>query len=242
MTRPLYADLRLTALYDAINPPGPDHAFYLSLGDPPPKRVLDIGSGTGLLAGAFAAHGHRVTGAEPSEAMLAIARRRPEAVRWIQSGAAELSLEEPFDLIYMTGHVFQVFLTDEEIAAVLANLRRHLAPGGRLAFETRNPAARSWEEWRPDSSAERIQVPDLGEIEVHWDIRSVDWPLVTYETHVRLPDGERIVEPDTLRFLEADQLSHLLQQAGFGEALWYGDWDASPLTPESPEIIVVAGR
>ncbi len=240
MTRPLYADQRLTALYDAINPPGPDHDFYLALGEPAPKAVLDVGCGTGALAGSFAARGHDVTGADPSEAMLAVARRRPEAVTWVLAGAAELDLGRYFDLVYMTGHVFQVFLSDEEIAAVLANLRRHLAPGGRLAFETRNPAVRAWEDWRPESSAERLSVAGIGEIEVHWDIRSVDWPLVTYETHVRLPDGEVLVAPDTLRFLDADRLGALMTMAGFEEMAWHGDWDGAPLAPHRPEIIVVA--
>ncbi len=242
MTRPLYADPRLTALYDAINPPGPDHAFYLALAEPPAKRVLDVGCGTGVLACAFAARGHRVTGAEPAEAMLSLARRRPDgrAVTWIGSGALELDLEARFDQIVMTGHVFQVFLEDREIAAVLANLRRHLAPGGRLTFETRNPEIRCWDQWRPKTSAERVHVPDVGEIEVHWDIREEAWPFVTYETHVRLPDGTVIVEPDTLRFLELDALSAMIEQAGFGKTGFYGDWDGSPIAPDCPEFIVVA--
>ena len=75
--------------------------------------------------------------------MIGIARKREscENAIWINSGAAELALEARFDLIIMTGHVFQVFLEDEEVGVVLKNLRARLAPGGRLAFETRNALA-----------------------------------------------------------------------------------------------------
>ena len=88
-----YADTRLAALYDALNPPGDDTEFYLSLPGQPPQAILDMGCGTGQLACAFAAQGHQVTGADPAAAMLAVARGRPGAdrVRWIQADAAGLS-------------------------------------------------------------------------------------------------------------------------------------------------------
>ena len=34
--------------------------------------------------------------------------------------------------------------------------RRHLAPGGRIAFETRNPAVREWDSWTPALTREQI--------------------------------------------------------------------------------------
>lgn len=240
--RPLYADRRLAALYDAINPPGPDYDFYVDLAEPAPKRLLDMGCGTGRLACAWAARGHRVTGAEPATAMLAQARAKAEGagVEWVAAGAADLDLEARFDLIVMTGHVFQVFMSDAEIRAVLATLRRHLAPAGRLAFETRNPARREWESWTPESSREALTVEGLGSVEVHWDLRSVEGEEVVYETHVLLADGQRLMQADRLRFIERAPLETLLRDSGFGRLTWYGDWDRSALTPSSPEIVVVA--
>jgi len=73
----IFADPRLAAVYDVFNPPGNETAFYLDLAGPAPLRVLDVGSGTGRLACALAARGHRAAGADPAAAMLAIARRRP---------------------------------------------------------------------------------------------------------------------------------------------------------------------
>ncbi len=64
-----YADPRLAALYDALNPSDASTAFYLGLAGPAPARILDMGCGTGLLACEFAARGHDVTGADPAAAM-----------------------------------------------------------------------------------------------------------------------------------------------------------------------------
>jgi SAM-dependent methyltransferase len=236
-----YADTRLTALYDALNPPGDDTAFYLSLAGPPPRAILDVGCGTGLLACALAARGHQVTGADPAPAMLAVARARPggDQVRWIETDAAGLSGPTRFDLIIMTGHVFQLLLDDGDVRAALGTLRRRLAPGGRIAFETRNPGAREWQYWSPRETRRRLDTP-AGPADVHYDISTVAGDLVTYETCVRFPDGEHVVVPDTLRFMSQAELAGFLAEAGLTADHWYGDWDRSPVTPASPEIITVA--
>jgi SAM-dependent methyltransferase len=236
-----YADIRLAALYDALNPPGDDTDFYLSLPGEPPQAILDVGYGTGLLACALAARGHEVTGADPAAAMLAVARGRPggDQVRWIETDAAALSVPTRFDLVVMTGHVFQLLLDDDDVRAALGALRRHLAPGGRIAFETRNPAVREWQYWSPAETQERIETPG-GPADVHYDIRSVTGELVTYETCIRFPGGEQIAVPDTLRFMDQAGVARFLAGAGLTDVTWYGDWDRSPAGPDSPEIIAVA--
>ncbi len=236
-----YADTRLAALYDALNPPGDDTAFYLSLAGQPPQTILDMGCGTGLLACAFAAQGHQVTGADPAAAMLAVARARPggERVRWIETDAAGLSVPTRFDLVVMTGHVFQLLLGDDDVRGALAALRRQLAPGGRVAFETRNPEAREWRYWSPEETKERVDTT-AGPADVHYDISSVSGQFVTYETCIRFPDGESVVTPDTLRFMDQAELAGFLTGAGLTDVTWYGDWDRSPVSPASPEIIAVA--
>ena len=238
-----YTDPRLAAVYDPLNPPDAADAFYLALAGREPLTILDMGCGTGRLAVALAERGHAVTGADPAPAMLDIACRRPggEKVRWIESKAATLDLGPVFDLIIMTGHVFQVFLEDEEISAVLANLRGHLAPDGRLAFEMRNAAVRDWETWTPDETREVVQVPGIGPVQVHHDIARVEGRLVTFQTHFVFRPGDTAFTESTLRFMDHGEVAHFVESAGLRAQGWYGDWDRSPLKDDSPEIIVIAG-
>lgn len=236
-----YADPRLAALYDALNPAGASTAFYLGLPGAPPARILDMGCGTGLLACEFATRGHDVTGADPAAAMLATARGRPgsDQVRWIQADAAGLATGTRFDLIIMTGHVFQLLLEDRDVRAALRALARHLAPDGRLAFETRNPAVREWQDWNPRDTRERVEAAGVV-ADVHYDISSVAGELVTYETCFDFTGGDRVVVPDTLRFMDQAQVAAFLAEAGLAQVTWYGDWDRSPCRPGSPEIIADA--
>jgi len=240
----IYTDPRLAAVYEVLNPPAADTDFYLDLAGDAPIDVLDMDCGTGILAVEFARRGHNATGADPAAAMLQIALLRPggERVTWVHADAAGLDLDIRFDLIVMTGHVFQVFLGDDEVHAVLASLHTHLAPGGRLAFETRNPAARAWQTWTPAETHSVADVPGIGTVEVHHDVREAASHLVTFDTHFRFPDGDAVAEPSTLRFMTQDELAAFLAAAGFADVAWYGDWDSSPIGPTSPEIIAVATK
>lgn len=243
-TRPCaaYAHPRLAATYDIANPPTGDYDFYLRLAGDEPLTILDMGSGTGRLSLKLAARGHRVTGADPAPGMMLAARAKPgaEKVAWVASDAAHLALSTRFDLVIMTGHVFQVFLEDAEIVAALGNLRRHLAPGGRIAFETRNPAAREWDSWTPALTREQIVVPDIGPVVVHYDVTGSDDRYVRFDTHYDFGGGDRIVAPTILRIMDQATLAQLLGESGLTPLEWFGDWDRSALGPKSPEIIVIA--
>ncbi len=98
----------------------------------PGERVLDIGSGPGFLAAEMAAEvgpEGRVYGLDPSESMLASARRRDAPVEFGTGDALSLPfLDEHFDVAVCT----QVYEYVEDIVAALAEARRVLRPGGRL--------------------------------------------------------------------------------------------------------------
>ena len=237
-----YTDPRLAACYDALNPPDAGDAYYLALAGDQPKTILDMGCGTGRLACALAARGHRVTGADPSPGMLQVARSRPghERVTWVDSTAANLALGTRFDLVIMTGHVFQVFLSDEDVRATLRALRRHLAPSGRLAFETRNPLVEDWRTWTPQETREIVQVPGIGAVAIHYDVTSTDRTFVTYETYFRFAPDDLVVATSTLRVMSREELAAFLREAGFTDVIWFGNWDRSPISVASPEIIVIA--
>ncbi len=87
-----------------------------------------------------------MTGIDPAVASLDRARQRPggERVRWVQGTSADVC-DASFEVAVMTAHVAQFFVTDDEWAATLTDLKRSLVPGGRLVFDSRDPVARAWE-------------------------------------------------------------------------------------------------
>jgi SAM-dependent methyltransferase len=105
-----FYDPRLVAIYDKVNPIAEYQTFYLDLAAKlSASSIIDIGCGTGLLACELAKRSHRLIGVEPSNAMLALARRRHygEQVEWIEGDALRLG-EVGADLAIVTGHVAQM--------------------------------------------------------------------------------------------------------------------------------------
>jgi hypothetical protein len=78
-------------------------------------------------------------------------------------------------------------------------------------------------------------------VHVWHQVERVDGEFVTF-TESFAVDGhaEPLVSRSTLRFVTAEHLDHLLAETGFVIEERYGDWDRSPFTHNSREIITVA--
>jgi ubiquinone/menaquinone biosynthesis C-methylase UbiE len=241
----IFDDYAFARLYDTFNPWGAGDDFYLALARQSGGPVLDLGCGTGMLACRIAAEVSPVTGVDLAAGMLQVARSRPGAdrVTWIEGDGRNLQLQQRFNLIYLTGHAFQVFLTDADVLSVLRTAARQLNPEGRLAFETRNPGARAWLSWNPKESRKVAQLPGLGRVEEFSEnVYDSTTGIAELTHHYRFLDkGGQQVGHSRLRFIDRNHLAELIASAGLSPREWYGSWDRSDYSPASREIIVVAG-
>jgi SAM-dependent methyltransferase len=244
-TDEVFEDPRFASLYDHFNAWDVCDDFYLDLARETGGPVLDLGCGTGLLACRIAQEGLSVTGVDPAEGMLRVARSRPgaERVSWVKAEGQTLRLPECFNLIYMTGHAFQALLTDDDAIAVLRAVRDHLGSDGRFAFETRNPAKQAWLSWTPDRRR-AVTTDERGTVEEFFDTMAhPDTGIVDIAAHYRFSDtGRTIVGRSRIRFVDLDHLTRLLTAAKLVPVAWYGDWDRSPLSDASREFIAVTRR
>jgi SAM-dependent methyltransferase len=105
----------------------------------PGERVLDVGSGGGtttIAAGNRVEPGGAIVGADISVPLVELARRRAadKQISNVSFRVADVQRDTvpggPFDVAVSQ---FGVMFFDEPVTA-FANVRRHLSPGGRLAF------------------------------------------------------------------------------------------------------------
>ena len=104
-----------------------------------PGSVMDAGCGTGRVAIELDRRGIDVVGVDLDERMLDEARGKAPHVPWVLGDLSDVEIAGPgpptsrreFDLIVMAGNVM-VFVEAGTEAAIVANMARHLAPGGRL--------------------------------------------------------------------------------------------------------------
>ena len=108
---------------------------------PPPRRILELGCGTGYLTGLLAQRlaGSRILAVDIAEGMLDIARQRvaSPAVEFLLADAEEESFDAAgFDLVVSSATI-QWF---DAPAESLARLASCLRPGGRMLHATFGPA------------------------------------------------------------------------------------------------------
>lgn len=148
-----------------------DLPFYLDLADRFPGPLLEIGAGTGRVTLELAAAGSEIWGIDDSARMLAIASKKlrawPEAasrVHLVQADMRDLSLPVKFALCIIPFRAFLHNLTQADQLATLAAIRRHLKPGGILAFDLFVPLAGVLQQrdWHEEIAAEELAAPEVG--------------------------------------------------------------------------------
>jgi SAM-dependent methyltransferase len=226
-----FSDAALAALYDRFCPweERGDFDFYLPL-VMSAASVLDVGCGTGALLHRARELGHtgKLCGLDPAEGMLEQARRRSD-IDWVLGDLASVGWDQLFELVIMTGHAFQVLVSDDELRNSLGAIQAALTQDGRFVFETRNPLVR-------DDSGVVVRMENEVETPIEGDVVS----FTTTYTSSRWDRPQ--LSRSTLRFLGQEQLSLFLSGADMVIEEQFGDWDRQPLTETSPEIITFARR
>lgn len=212
---PIFADPRLAAIYDDLDPDRSDLDLYRRLVDEfHAQSVIDVGCGTGTFACALARKGVRLTAVDPAAASLDVARGKPGAddVTWILGDATDLPALGA-DMAVMTANVAQVFVTDAVFSSTLDAVAKALRPEGHLVFEVRDPALRAWESWhgRINEGATATE----GTVSELTEITEVDGQLVSFRQTYRFGDGTDAVSNSTLRFRGRTEIDALLHAALF---------------------------
>lgn len=116
----------------------------------------------------------------------------------------------------MTANVAQQIVEADAWRGTLRGAYTALRSGGRLVFETRDPARRAWEEWHREASYAVTDVPGVGAVESWVEVTGVEGQLVTFRwSYVFAADGRTLTSDSTLRFRERGEVEAELAARGF---------------------------
>lgn len=107
-------------------------------------------------------------------------------------------------------------MTDAEWDSALRGAYAALRPGGRLVFETRDPACRAWQGWNAEGTPAHTDIPAVGRVLTWVEVTGVRGQLVCFRsTFVFDADGAVMTSDSTPRFRGRDEIADSLRSAGF---------------------------
>jgi SAM-dependent methyltransferase len=221
--------------------------------------VLELGAGTGRITLGIAEDGAEIWALDASRTMLdgleAKLATRADAVRQrvhvVQGDMRTFALEPRFALIVIPYRAFLHNLTEADQLACLQQVRRHLRPGGALAFNVFHPSL-------------EFMARNAGPLSNVWRLGSTR-PLaaggcvtesyaVSYDTPNRLLHAlQRYDEWDlsgtlvrstllrlTLTYLFPADIRRLLAETGFSDIHIHGGFDEREFSKDDDELVVEA--
>jgi SAM-dependent methyltransferase len=247
--------------YDATYNPGPvdDIPFFVDYARQAKGRILELGCGTGRVLITTAQAGCDITGLDLSSYMLAKCREQlalqsteiQRRVKLIQGDMTNFSTGETYSLITIPSRSFELLITVEEQLACLQCIHQHLKSDGLFLvdFFSPNPTPQlpQIEPQGPAKPAE-IMMPDgckvirLNRISRRHPEQQYNEIEILYI--ITYPDGhmEHPVQAFPFRSFYRYEVEHLLSLCGFRVTNLYGNFDKTPFTADSPEMIFVARK
>lgn len=184
------------------------------------RALLDVGCGTGSHSIPLAGRGYEVTGVDLSPDMVELARRkaaeRGVTASFTTGDMRTVSLGRAFDVVVIMFAVLGYCITDADVAAALANVRRHLRPGGLLLLDVWHAPTLMREGPR-----DRVSVTDEGERQlIKASLRSLDPSGTHVNVRVRVWDivGDTVAasadETHRMRPFARLELERFLRESG----------------------------
>lgn len=245
----------IAALYDLEHDSFRDDIdLLLSFAEATGGSILEMGCGSGRVLAPLAGAGFSVVGLDRSTTMLdrACARLananlvdRVSLVEGDMAGDVPVP-GEPFGLVVFTLNALMHLPSAELQMAALANARNRLGPKGQLVIDIMNPAPDYLVNLASSPALEWSASLDDGSVVDKWAFRHVHPIDQVIETTLWYDlvssEGELVRHRSQfdLRYLHANELSLMLDVAGFAGVHMYGSYELDALDDSSGRILVTA--
>jgi glycine/sarcosine N-methyltransferase len=222
------------------------------------RRVIDVGSGSGMHAAMWAGSGLDVVGVDPDPSMLAQAERNAAdaadaiagaggSLRFVSGGFGELASLglDLADAVTCTGNALPHIAGQEALPATLTDFASVLRPGGLLVLHLLNhdrllaakprsipPVVREVE----DGTWVFLRVMDYVEGGIRFDFVTLHRPAGWWESGAAWESASR---RSVHTALPTALLREGLETAGFTGVAFFGSHDGASLRPDVDESVIV---
>lgn len=202
-------------------------------------RALELGIGTGRIALPLQAAGVTVHGIDSSAAMVARLRAKTggETIPVTMGNFADVAVEGQFELIFIAFNTFFALSSQAEQVRCIANVAKHLAPGGVFVMEGFVP-----DMTRFSAGGQSVRLVSMDDKGVRLDAAQLDpvnQRVMAKQLYIT-PQGIQMY-PVQLRFAWPAELDLMAQLAGLQLRQRWGGWNRAPFTADSMRHVSVFG-
>ena len=182
-----------------------------------PKKILEVGCGTGSYTKILLERGYEVTAVDISKDMLKIAGEKC-ACKFIKGDIRDITINERFDTCIAMFAVMGYITSNSDIIKALNNIHKHLKPNGIFIFDVWNglavmrllPEQRMKEVENDKIKIVRVAIPNLRAFD---HICEVNYKLLILNKAESTVN--EINEKHVVRFYFPQEIKYYLENAGF---------------------------
>lgn len=226
-----------------------EFTFYESQFSTVEQPILEMACGTGRLLVQFVEEGYTVHGSDISQDMLSKTREKLQAkgleTKLYQGDSKTLSLDQKYGCIYYPFSSLQHLTGLDSQKQVFSNVYTHLQQDGKFIFDLPKPSFEYIKE-KYGKLLSETKIVDGTEYKIE------HWSQISNEAEMQCELNQRVIDTDsntivfedtyTLSLLPKQQLCLLLEQAGFTEYTFYGDYTDEVFTDEHTRLVCVARK
>ncbi|MCJ8007845.1 class I SAM-dependent methyltransferase [Lederbergia wuyishanensis] len=241
-------------LYDKENESyNEDISFLLKWAEKKQGPIIDLACGTGRATIPLAKEGHQLIGVDIHPSMLNEAEKKASKqnlpIKWIIQDCTEFELNVKSGLIFTVGNSFQHFLTNESQDGLLSSVHKHLEHEGIFIFGSRFPSTEellqpsSEEYWRTyidRETGDKVDVYTISSYDNLDQIQHYETIRKYKNTHDEIVNENRT--KISLRYVFPKEMERLLSVHGFKILHVYKDWNETPITNDSYQMVYVCQK
>jgi glycine/sarcosine N-methyltransferase len=210
------------------------------------QSVLEVGCGTGRVLSFLKAHGeYNLSGLDIDDKAIDIAKAKLKNVNLSVDDATTFEHNSIYDNILFLFNGLMHISDNRGQIDFLNNAYNHLGDGGNLIFYVSSPDIGRMSERFPYYKYQKtLNVNNILVDKYECNRYNLSEQLIhrifNYDYTDETNNLKRITSRFTVRYFNKKELEVVLNSVGFKSVEFYGDFDGSDWSPESPSIIVKA--
>lgn len=180
------------------------------------QKILEIGCGSGMLARRFLENGYDYLGLDLFNEMLDIARREVKSDRFVQCDMRNLSFDQPFDAILITGRSISYVIENQGILDTLKGVHQSLKENGLFVFGVfdANQIFDNFDDFEQNIEHNNKKIKRISHLEKNL---TTGWTYNWFAKYIIEQDNQLLEYDDitTLRAFTKDEIALFTKLAGF---------------------------